>query len=176
MVLLGRSGAGGSRRRSQLTLGLPLVSTRWTGQVVPAADRMWGMTKQKPLARRWTAPVLTAVFVAGCATFQPASRVDLVLVGGHLLDVESGQVLTSQDVWIAGLEGRAEARSIYEADLDMPLALVVGSEGQGLRRLVRQRCDFFLRLPMRGQVGSLNASVAGSVALYEVWRRRGLAI
>jgi len=84
--------------------------------------------------------------------------------------------LKEQDIWIAGLEGRAEARSIYEADLDMPLALVVGSEGRGLRRLVRQGCDFFLRLPMRGHIGSLNASVAGSVALYEVWRRRGLTI
>jgi 23S rRNA (guanosine2251-2'-O)-methyltransferase len=84
--------------------------------------------------------------------------------------------LKEQDIWVAGLEGRAEARSIYEADLDMPLALVVGSEGRGLRRLVRHRCDFILRLPMRGRIGSLNASVAGSVALYEVWRARGGAI
>jgi 23S rRNA (guanosine2251-2'-O)-methyltransferase len=81
--------------------------------------------------------------------------------------------LKTHDIWIAGLEGHPEARSLYEADLDMPLALVVGSEGQGLRRLVRQQCDFLLQLPMRGHITSLNASVAGSVALYEVWRRRG---
>jgi len=54
------------------------------------------------------------------------------------------------------------------------LALVVGSEGRGLRRLVRQQCDFLLQLPMQGHITSLNASVAGSVALYEVWRRRGI--
>ncbi|OQY22901.1 MAG: hypothetical protein B6I34_05205 [Anaerolineaceae bacterium 4572_32.1] len=58
----------------------------------------------------------------------------------------------------------------------MQLALIVGSEGTGLRRLVRQRCDFLLRLPMRGQIDSLNASVAASVALYEIWRQRGIAI
>ncbi len=100
----------------------------------------------------------------------------------HLLIVRvtnltrSMEHLKAQGIWIAGLEGQSEARSLYEADLDMPLALVVGSEGQGLRRLVRQRCDFLLRLPMRGRVGSLNASVAGSLALYEVWRRRGTTI
>lgn len=90
--------------------------------------------------------------------------------------VQSMEQLKAKDIWIVGLEDRAGARSLYEADLEMPLALVVGSEGQGLRRLVRQRCDFLLRLPMRGRVASLNASVAGSVALYEVWRRRGIAI
>lgn len=90
--------------------------------------------------------------------------------------VRNMERLKAQDIWVAGLESLPEAQSLYEADLDMPLALVIGSEGQGLRRLVRQRCDFFLRLPMRGRIGSLNASVAGSVALYEVWRRRGIAI
>ena len=89
--------------------------------------------------------------------------------------VRSMEQLKMKDIWIAGLEGHPEARSLFRADLDMPLALVVGSEGQGLRRLVRQRCDLLLRLPMRGRIASLNASVAGSVALYEVWRRRGLS-
>jgi 23S rRNA (guanosine2251-2'-O)-methyltransferase len=59
--------------------------------------------------------------------------------------------------------------------LDGPLALVVGSEGEGMRPLVRNSCDFLLRLPMRGRVGSLNAAVAGSVALYLAWQRRGFA-
>ena len=54
--------------------------------------------------------------------------------------------------------------------LDGPLALVVGSEGQGMRSLVRDSCDLLLRLPMRGQVESLNAAVAGSVALYLAWQ------
>jgi 23S rRNA (guanosine2251-2'-O)-methyltransferase len=53
-----------------------------------------------------------------------------------------------------------------------PLALVVGSEGRGIRRLVLESCDVVLRLPMRGHIGSLNAAVAGSIALYEAWRQR----
>jgi 23S rRNA (guanosine2251-2'-O)-methyltransferase len=53
------------------------------------------------------------------------------------------------------------------------LAIVVGHEGEGLRRLVRESCDFLIKLPMRGQVESLNASVAGSVLLYAAWQARG---
>jgi len=122
------------------------------------------------------APFRRSVGVTPAVVNASAGAVEHLFVARVTNLARSMEHLKEQDVWIAGLEGRAEARSIYEADLDMPLALVVGSEGQGLRRLVRQRCDFFLRLPMRGQVSSLNASVAGSVALYEVWRRRGLAI
>jgi 23S rRNA (guanosine2251-2'-O)-methyltransferase len=80
--------------------------------------------------------------------------------------------LKRNDVWLAGLEANGEAQLYDQVDLQGPLALVVGSEGSGLRRLVREKCDFLLRLPMRGIVASLNASVAGSVALYEVERQR----
>jgi 23S rRNA (guanosine2251-2'-O)-methyltransferase len=76
------------------------------------------------------------------------------------------------DLWIAGLEADPDAQPYDQADLRGPLALVVGGEGSGLRRLVREKCDFLLRLPMRGRVASLNAAVAGSVALYEVERQR----
>ncbi len=80
--------------------------------------------------------------------------------------------LKRHDVWVAGLEADAEAQLCDQADLRVPLALVVGSEGSGLRRLVREKCDFLLSLPMRGRVASLNAAVAGSIALYEVDRQR----
>jgi 23S rRNA (guanosine2251-2'-O)-methyltransferase len=80
--------------------------------------------------------------------------------------------LKERGVWIAGLEAVPDAQQYDRADLGGPLALVVGSEGAGLRRLVRERCDFVLRLPMHGQVASLNASVAGSVVLYEALRQR----
>lgn len=80
--------------------------------------------------------------------------------------------LKSHDVWVAGLEAMPGAQQINQANFSGPLALVVGSEGQGLRRLVRERCDFLVQLPMRGQVRSLNASVAAAVTLYEVlWQR-----
>jgi 23S rRNA (guanosine2251-2'-O)-methyltransferase len=81
--------------------------------------------------------------------------------------------LKNQGLWSVGLEHTPEAQDYREADLNMPLALVVGSEGEGLRRLVRERCDLLIKLPMRGNIGSLNASVAGSIALYEAWHRRG---
>ncbi len=58
-------------------------------------------------------------------------------------------------------------------DLNRALGIVVGNEGAGLRRLVRDKCDLLLRLPMRGQVQSLNAAIAGSIALYAAWQARG---
>ena len=85
---------------------------------------------------------------------------------------ESIGLLKAHDVWVAGLEAAPGAQQSDQADLSGPLALVVGSEGEGLRRLVRTRCDFLLQLPMHGQVTSLNAAVAGSVVLYEALRQR----
>jgi 23S rRNA (guanosine2251-2'-O)-methyltransferase len=74
--------------------------------------------------------------------------------------------LKREDVWIVGLEGSPEALLPSQVRLDGPLALVVGNEGEGMRPLVRSSCDFLVRLPMTGRVASLNAAVAGSVALY----------
>jgi 23S rRNA (guanosine2251-2'-O)-methyltransferase len=59
-----------------------------------------------------------------------------------------------------------------QVDLNRALGVVVGNEGAGLRRLVREKCDFLLRLPMRGHVQSLNAAVAGSIVLYAAWQAR----
>ncbi len=87
--------------------------------------------------------------------------------------VRTMEELKEHGVWVAGVEHLPEAQDYHEAQLDMPLALVVGSEGSGLRRLVRERCDLWIKLPMRGHVKSLNASVAGSIVLYESWRQRG---
>lgn len=86
--------------------------------------------------------------------------------------VEAMKQLQAADVWIAGLDMDEEAYRPGEIDLDRALGLVVGHEGQGLRRLVRETCDFLIRLPMRGRVESLNAAVAGSVALYLAWQAR----
>ncbi len=79
--------------------------------------------------------------------------------------------LKKQNVWVIGLAG--EAQTLYTAaDLTGPLALVVGNEGKGLGRLVREHCDLLIKLPMHGHVNSLNAAVAGSIALYEALRQR----
>lgn len=74
-------------------------------------------------------------------------------------------------VWIVGAAGQAEM-DLYQADLKGPLAIVMGSEGTGLRRLTREACDYTVRLPMKGVVESLNVSVATGVVLYEALRQR----
>lgn len=82
------------------------------------------------------------------------------------------QELKAAGVWVAGLAGEAE-QSLYELDLTGPLALVMGAEADGLRRLTREHCDFLGSLPMAGTVESLNVSVTAGVCLYEAVRQRG---
>ncbi|NLV91594.1 MAG: 23S rRNA (guanosine(2251)-2'-O)-methyltransferase RlmB [Firmicutes bacterium] len=82
--------------------------------------------------------------------------------------------LKERGIWVTGADMRGD-KLHTEADLTGPLALVIGSEGRGIRRLIADKCDFLVRLPMYGQVNSLNASVAAGILLYEAVRqRRGL--
>lgn len=76
-------------------------------------------------------------------------------------------------LWVTGLENTPDASFYWDADLTGPMALVVGSEGTGMRRRVRESCDFLVGIPMRGEIDSLNASVAGAIALYAILERRG---
>ena len=82
--------------------------------------------------------------------------------------------LKKEGVWCYGLAGEEGAASLYSTDLSGNLALVVGCEGKGLRPNIRKHCDGLLSIPMQGEVGSLNASVAAGVALFEVVRQVGL--
>jgi 23S rRNA (guanosine2251-2'-O)-methyltransferase len=79
--------------------------------------------------------------------------------------------LKLKGVWIIGTDGTAE-KFYYEMDYKMPLALVIGSEGYGIRRLVKEKCDFLVKIPMFGKIESLNASVAAALVMYEVVRKR----
>jgi 23S rRNA (guanosine2251-2'-O)-methyltransferase len=79
--------------------------------------------------------------------------------------------LQQAGVWTVGLAGDAD-RTLFQTDLSGPIAIVMGSEGEGLRRLTREHCDHLARLPMHGSVESLNVSVATGVALYEALRQR----
>lgn len=79
--------------------------------------------------------------------------------------------LKEQNIWIMGAAGEAE-QTLYQMRLDMPLALVMGAEGSGMRHLTRQHCDFLVKIPMAGQVESLNVSVAAGVMMYEVFRQK----
>jgi 23S rRNA (guanosine2251-2'-O)-methyltransferase len=79
--------------------------------------------------------------------------------------------LKRHNIWVIGLAG--EAQTLYtQADLTGPLAIVVGNEGKGLGRLIREHCDVLIKLPMHGHINSLNAAVAGSISLYEALRQR----
>jgi 23S rRNA (guanosine2251-2'-O)-methyltransferase len=79
--------------------------------------------------------------------------------------------LKERNIWIVGADERAE-KTLYEADLPESIAWVLGAEGEGMRRLTRESCDHLVRIPMRGEVESLNVSVSAGVCLYESARRR----
>ena len=81
--------------------------------------------------------------------------------------------LKEEDIWLVGLDIGPDTTTMDRADLNRPIALVMGSEGEGLRRLVRETCDLRITLPMRGHVLSLNVATAGSIALYAAWQARG---
>lgn len=87
--------------------------------------------------------------------------------------VQALRNLKEANVWVVGIEDEPEALLYQEADLSGAICLVVGSEGKGMSRLAKETCDFLVKIPMRGQIESLNASVAGGLILYEVWRARG---
>lgn len=79
--------------------------------------------------------------------------------------------LKKQGLWMVGTD--IDAKEDYRAlDSNMPLGLVIGSEGKGMSRLVKEKCDILVKIPMRGKVSSLNASVAASLLMYEVYRKR----
>ncbi|HHY15914.1 MAG TPA: 23S rRNA (guanosine(2251)-2'-O)-methyltransferase RlmB [Firmicutes bacterium] len=99
---------------------------------------------------------------AGAANYLPVCRVVNL--------VDAMETLKKAGYWIAGADMEGEA--CFQQDLTGPLALVVGGEGKGLSRLVREKCDFLTSIPMRGRIGSLNASVAAAVLLFEVLRQR----
>ena len=81
--------------------------------------------------------------------------------------------LKDEGVWVFGTDAAGD-RLLYEADLKGPAAIVIGSEGSGMGRLVGENCDFLVRIPMRGKLNSLNASAAAAILLYEAVRQRML--
>jgi 23S rRNA (guanosine2251-2'-O)-methyltransferase len=79
--------------------------------------------------------------------------------------------LKDAGIWVIGIEADSQ-EDIYSFDMDRDLAIVIGSEGKGIRRLVKEKCDACLSIPMKGNISSLNASVAGGISIFEVLRRR----
>ena len=79
--------------------------------------------------------------------------------------------LKRRGIWISGAAGEA-AQSLYDIDFKSPTAIVMGSEGKGLRRLTREHCDYLVSIPMAGSLSSLNVSVATGICLFEAVRQR----
>ena len=100
---------------------------------------------------------------AGAVSYVPVARVPNIPA---LL-----KELQQQGVWIFGTAAEGTT-SLYEADLKGPAAIVIGSEGDGMTRLVREKCDFLVSIPMKGKISSLNASAAAAILLYEAVRQR----
>ena len=132
------------------------------------------------LLRSAEAAGVTAVFLPArrAAGITPAAVRVSAGASEHLQIVRAGNVaqclrrLKDERIWVAGLEKAPGSELYTQRDLTGPLALVVGSEGRGMKRVVREHCDFLVHLPMAGHVTSLNAGVAGALAMYEVVRQR----
>lgn len=120
--------------------------------VVIPKDRSVGLT---PVVRKVAAGAAERVAVVGVTNL-----------------VRSLERLKTLGYWIVGLAGEG-GESLFEIELTGPLVLVLGGEGEGLRRLTRETCDRLARIPMRGAIESLNVSVAAAVCLYEAFRQRG---
>jgi 23S rRNA (guanosine2251-2'-O)-methyltransferase len=112
-----------------------------------------------------------AASLDGAAAKASAGAVNYVPIADVVNIARSLEDLKKAGVWTVGLDADAKM-AYYEWDLTLPTALVVGAEGHGLRRLVRERCDQVVGIPMLGHVGSLNVSVATAVVLYEAIRQR----
>jgi 23S rRNA (guanosine2251-2'-O)-methyltransferase len=121
-----------------------------TAVIVPK-DRAVGVT---PTVRR--------------ASAGAADRVPIVAATNLARSLKS---LKDAGAWLVGLDGEA-TQSIYAVDLKGPIALVLGGEGEGMRRLTREACDFVAKIPMRGDVESLNVSVSTGIVLFEALRQR----
>jgi len=100
---------------------------------------------------------------AGASEHLPVAKVTNI--------VATLEELKSKGLWIVGADAGAE-KMYTEIDYTMPIALVIGNEGKGIRQLVKEKCDFVVKIPLYGKVGSLNASVAGALILYEAVRKR----
>lgn len=115
-----------------------------------------------------SAPVTDTVIRVSCGA---ALHTPVVAVSNLARAMER---LKQAGLWLVGTDDRAE-RLLHQVDLKGPIAVVMGAEGSGMRRLTRESCDFLVRIPMQGQVPCLNVSVATGICLYEAVRQRTAA-
>ncbi|NLP13991.1 MAG: 23S rRNA (guanosine(2251)-2'-O)-methyltransferase RlmB [Clostridium sp.] len=100
---------------------------------------------------------------AGAIEYVPVARVTNIS--------QTIEYLKKKNIWVVGTDLSGE-KSFYESDLKGSIALVIGSEGHGMGRLVAEKCDYIINIPMKGQIASLNAAVAGAIIMYEILKQR----
>jgi len=162
---------GDTIQLSKQASGLPLILALDTledpqnfGTLPRSADAVGATAVIIPLHRAVGVTPGVAKSSAGAVEYLPIARVTNL---AKALDE-----LKRHGYWVVGLD--AAGTTLYDATpVDVPLVLVVGSEERGLGHTVSASCDLLVKLPMRGHVESLNAAIAGSIVLYDVWRRRG---
>lgn len=118
------------------------------------------------LPKRNACPMTATVMksAAGATEYMKIARVTNI--------TDTVKMLKNKNIWVYGADGAAN-ETIYETNLRGPVAIVLGDEGYGISRLVKENCDVLIKIPMKGQISSLNVSVAGALILYETVRQRG---
>lgn len=142
-----------------------LEDPRNLGAILRTADAVGVHGVIIPKHRSVSLTTTVARSSAGAVEYVPVARVPNL---PQIMDR-----LKEKGCWIVGTEAQAEQK-YFEADLHGPLAVVLGSEGKGMGKLVREKCDFLVNIPMLGHLKSLNVSVAGALLFYEIIRQRGL--
>lgn len=132
------------------------------GSIIRTADAVGAHAVIIPKRRSVQITPIVAKASAGAVEYLPVCKVTNI--------VNAIKTLKENGLWIAAVD--MDGQTFYQQNLGGPLGLVVGSEGEGISRLVKQNCDFTVSMPMSGNVTSLNASVAGGILLYEVYRQR----
>ncbi|MBF1056558.1 MAG: 23S rRNA (guanosine(2251)-2'-O)-methyltransferase RlmB [Peptostreptococcus sp.] len=132
------------------------------GSIIRTADAVGAHAVIIPKRRSVQITPIVAKASAGAVEYLPVCKVTNI--------VNTINTLKENGLWIAAVD--MDGQTFYQQNLGGPLGLVVGSEGEGISRLVKQNCDFTVSMPMSGNVTSLNASVAGGILLYEVYRQR----
>lgn len=132
------------------------------GSIIRTADAVGAHAVIIPKRRSVQITPIVAKASAGAVEYLPVCKVTNI--------VNTIKTLKENGLWIAAVD--MDGQTFYQQNLGGPLGLVVGSEGEGISRLVKQKCDFTVSMPMSGNVTSLNASVAGGILLYEVYRQR----
>jgi 23S rRNA (guanosine2251-2'-O)-methyltransferase len=133
------------------------------GAVIRTADAAGAHGVIIPKRRSAGLTAIVAKTSAGAVSYMPVARV--ANIPSLLKD------LKKQGVWVFGTAADGNT-TLYNADLKGPAAIVIGSEGSGMSRLVAENCDFLVSIPMKGKISSLNASAAAAILLYEAVRQR----